>query len=39
MVSRGLFAALSKERPDGLYVPDSGPVMRANGKRIVGLCR
>jgi putative tryptophan/tyrosine transport system substrate-binding protein len=32
-----VFAALSKERPDGLYVPDSGPVIRANGKRIVGF--
>jgi putative tryptophan/tyrosine transport system substrate-binding protein len=32
-----VFAALSKERPDGLYVPDSGPVLRANGKRIAGF--
>jgi putative ABC transport system substrate-binding protein len=32
-----VFAALSKERPDGLYVPDSGPVIRANGKRIAGF--
>jgi putative ABC transport system substrate-binding protein len=28
-----VFAALSKERPDGLYVL-GGPLMRANGKRI-----
>ena len=33
-----VFAALSKERPDGLYVPDAGPLMSANRKRIVGLC-
>ena len=32
-----VFAALNKERPDGLYVP-GGPVMNANQKRIVGLC-
>jgi putative ABC transport system substrate-binding protein len=32
-----IFAALSKERPDGLYVPDSGPLIRANGKRIAGF--
>jgi putative tryptophan/tyrosine transport system substrate-binding protein len=31
-----LFAALSKERPDGLYV-SSGPLVRAHQKRIVGL--
>jgi putative tryptophan/tyrosine transport system substrate-binding protein len=31
-----VFPALSKERPDGLYVPGSG-LMRANGKRIVGF--
>jgi putative ABC transport system substrate-binding protein len=31
-----LFAALSKERPDGLYVL-SGPLVRANGKRIADL--
>ena len=31
-----VFAALNKERPDGLYVPGS-PLMRANGKRIVGF--
>ena len=33
-----VFAALSKERPDGLYVPAVGPLMRANQKRTVGLC-
>jgi len=32
-----VFSAQSKERPDGLYVPASGAVMRANGKRITGL--
>ena len=32
-----VFAALSKERPDGLYVP-GGALMNANQKRIVGLC-
>jgi putative ABC transport system substrate-binding protein len=31
-----VFAALSKERPDGLYVP-GGPLMRDNQKRIVGF--
>ena len=29
-----VFAALNKQRPDGLYVPGSA-LMRANGKRIV----
>jgi putative tryptophan/tyrosine transport system substrate-binding protein len=29
-----VFAALTKERPDGLYVPLTGALMRANGKRI-----
>jgi putative ABC transport system substrate-binding protein len=29
-----VFAALNKERPDGLYVHAAGPVMFANGKRI-----
>jgi putative ABC transport system substrate-binding protein len=29
-----VFAALSKERPDGIYVPLTGALMRANGKRI-----
>ena len=31
-----VFAALSKERPDGLFVA-GGPLMFANGKRIAGL--
>jgi putative ABC transport system substrate-binding protein len=31
-----VFAALNKQRPDGLYVP-SGPLMRDNEKRIVGF--
>jgi putative ABC transport system substrate-binding protein len=31
-----VFAAMSKERIDGVYVP-TGPLMRANGKRIAGL--
>jgi putative ABC transport system substrate-binding protein len=31
-----VFAALSKERPDGLYVP-AGPLMTDNQKRIVGF--
>ena len=31
-----VFAALNKQRPDGLYVP-FGALMRANGKRIAGL--
>jgi putative tryptophan/tyrosine transport system substrate-binding protein len=31
------FAAKTKERSDGLYVPSSGPVVRANGKRIAEL--
>ena len=29
-----VFAALSKERPDGLYVVGAGPLVFANGKRI-----
>ncbi|MGZ9242401.1 MAG: ABC transporter substrate-binding protein [Candidatus Binatia bacterium] len=32
-----VFAALSKQRPDGLYVPAGGPLINANGKRIAGL--
>jgi putative tryptophan/tyrosine transport system substrate-binding protein len=32
-----VFAALSKQRPDGLYVPGSGPLMRADQKRIVAF--
>ena len=31
-----VFAALNKQRPDGLYVP-RGPLVRAHQKRIVGL--
>jgi putative tryptophan/tyrosine transport system substrate-binding protein len=32
-----VFAALNKKRPDGLYVLEAGPLMRANQKRIVGF--
>jgi putative ABC transport system substrate-binding protein len=32
-----VFAGLTKERPDGLYVPSAGGVMRPNVKRIVGF--
>ena len=32
-----VFAALNKERPDGLYVPPGGPLMTANQKRTVGF--
>jgi putative ABC transport system substrate-binding protein len=32
-----VFAAPDKERPDGLYMPASGPLINANGKRIVGF--
>ena len=32
-----VFAALTKERPDGLYVFVAGALMRANQKRIVGF--
>ena len=32
-----VFAALNKQRPDGLYVPRRGPLMNANEKRIVGF--
>ena len=32
-----VFAALNKQRPDGLYVPASGPLMAANRKRIAGF--
>jgi putative ABC transport system substrate-binding protein len=32
-----VFAALSKERPDGLYVTTGGPLMRTNRKRITGF--
>jgi putative ABC transport system substrate-binding protein len=31
-----VFAALGKQRPDGLYLP-TGPLMFANGKRIAGF--
>ena len=31
-----VFAALNKQRPDGLYVT-AGPLMNANRKRIVGF--
>jgi putative tryptophan/tyrosine transport system substrate-binding protein len=32
-----VFAALNKQRPDGLYVHGRGPLIAANVKRIVGL--
>jgi putative ABC transport system substrate-binding protein len=32
-----VFAALNKQRPDGLYVHPSGPLMRVNQKRTVGF--
>jgi putative ABC transport system substrate-binding protein len=32
-----VFAALSKERPDGLYVPGGGPLINANLKRIAAF--
>jgi putative ABC transport system substrate-binding protein len=32
-----VFAALKKQRPDGLYVPRRGPLMNANEKQIVGF--
>jgi len=32
-----VFAALNKQRPDGLYVPGGGQVMNANRKRIADL--
>jgi ABC-type uncharacterized transport system substrate-binding protein len=32
-----VFAALNKQRPDGLYVPRRGPLMNANEKQIVGF--
>jgi putative ABC transport system substrate-binding protein len=31
-----VFAAMGKQRPDGIYVP-SGPLIRANQKRIIGF--
>ena len=30
-----VFAAVNKERPDGLYASGGGPLMRVSGKRIV----
>jgi putative ABC transport system substrate-binding protein len=32
-----VFAALNKQRPDGLYAATAGPLMRPNEKRIVGF--
>ena len=32
-----VFAALNKQRPDGLYVPGGGSLILANQKRIAGL--
>jgi putative ABC transport system substrate-binding protein len=32
-----VFAALNKERPDGLYVPGGGALIRNNEKRIAGF--
>jgi putative ABC transport system substrate-binding protein len=32
-----IFTALGKERPDGLYAPSAGSVMRSNLKRIAGF--
>ena len=32
-----VFAALNKQRPDGLYVPVGGALINANGKRIAGF--
>ena len=32
-----VFAAINKERPDGLYVPGGRGLMNANGKRIAGF--
>jgi len=32
-----VFAALNKDRPDGLYVPRRGPLINANEKRIAGF--
>jgi len=32
-----VFAAMGKQRPDGLYVPVGSPLMNANQKRIAGL--
>ena len=32
-----VFAALKKQRPDGLYAPTAGGLMRSNEKRIIGF--
>ena len=32
-----VFAALNKQRPDGLYLPTVGPLIRGNEKRIAGF--
>ena len=32
-----VFAGMGKQRPDGLYVPAGGPLMRANQKRIAAF--
>jgi putative ABC transport system substrate-binding protein len=32
-----VFAALNKQRPDGLYMPAGGPIMAVNQKRIIGF--
>jgi putative ABC transport system substrate-binding protein len=32
-----VFAAMAKQRPDGLYVPAAGSLIRSNQKRIAGL--
>jgi putative tryptophan/tyrosine transport system substrate-binding protein len=34
---RRVFTALNKQRPDGLYMPASGPRLNANRKQIAGL--
>ena len=33
----GVFAAMGKQRPDGLYVPPGGQLMFANGKRVAAF--
>jgi putative tryptophan/tyrosine transport system substrate-binding protein len=33
----GVFAAMGKQHPDGLYLPTSGSLIRSNVKRIVGF--
>jgi putative tryptophan/tyrosine transport system substrate-binding protein len=32
-----VFAALNKQRPDGLYMPAGGPIMAVNQKRVIGF--